>query len=134
MSASLERPLSAVIDIDGVLADGTKEQVYSDAAGWAYEHCSPIEKGFQLLHFLRERGFRIVLYTARLEEDREITLAWLKRYEAEFDYLVMGKPYGDVYVDDRSVPWTVFKWLPTEQEADLCLAMALKVRGYDGKS
>ncbi len=39
---------TAVIDIDGVVAGGTRETVYSDYAGWCFEKCYPIEKGITL--------------------------------------------------------------------------------------
>ena len=52
-----------VIDLDGVLATGTKETVYSEQAGWAYENCVPVEGA---LDFLRQmhKEYRIVVSTA----------------------------------------------------------------------
>ena len=41
-----EDRLTIVCDIDEVIATGTKEEVYSDAAGWAFEDCIPMEREF----------------------------------------------------------------------------------------
>ena len=64
-----------VIDLDGVLATGTKETVYSEQAGWAYENCVPVEGA---LDFLRQmhKEYRCG-FTARLLIDRE-TQKWLQ--------------------------------------------------------
>jgi len=49
---------------------------------------------------LRERGFTVILFTARRESEREITEKWLKRYDIPYDELVMNKPIACVYIDD----------------------------------
>jgi histidinol phosphatase-like enzyme len=41
-----------VLDLDGVIATGTTEEVYSDEAGWAFEKCEVMEgakEGLELL-------------------------------------------------------------------------------------
>lgn len=96
----MSRPPTAVVDIDGVIATGGKE-VYSNEAGWAYEKCTPIAEGILMLRRLKEEGVYVVLHTARWESDREKTVAWLERFKVPHDGLVMGKPSGDLYIDDR---------------------------------
>lgn len=92
-----------VVDIDGVLATGGPE-VYSNEAGWAYEKCTPILETISFLRYLRQSGIRIVLHTARWEEDRAKTSGWLSMHNVPYDQLVMGKPSGVLYLDDRSWP------------------------------
>jgi len=96
--------LTIVFDVDGVIATGTKEEVYSDRAGWAYEKCRPIPPTIDLIRQLHEAGVRIVLHTARWESDREVTKKWMEDHEVPFDELVMGKPSADLYVDDKNFP------------------------------
>lgn len=98
-----KRPI-IVCDIDGVIATGTKEKVYSNEAGWNYSECLPIAAGIKLLNELREANAVIILHSARWEEDKQITEAWLADHEVPYDELVLGKPYGDIYLDDKSFP------------------------------
>lgn len=100
-----DQPKTAVVDIDGVIATGTKEEVYSEEAGWAYDKCRVIPEGVTLLHKLRGEGIRIVLHTARFLEDEVKTLWWLEHNRIPFDRLVMGKPQGDIYVDDKALAY-----------------------------
>jgi len=95
------RPPTVVCDIDGVLATGGPE-VYSDEAGWAYEKCRPIHEGIEMLQALHGEGCRIVLHTARWHKDFAKTEVWLEENQVPFDELLMGKPSGDVYIDDRA--------------------------------
>jgi len=94
----------AVVDIDGVLATGTVEDVYSEDAGWAFGKCSPIFEGIEILNRLREQDVKIVLHTARWEDDRAVTEHWLSSHEVAYDELIMGKPSADIYIDDKNFP------------------------------
>lgn len=101
----MSRPITVVFDIDGVLADGTSEEVYSDEAGWNYSKCTPMHQGIKLLKHLKEKGSRIVLHTARWEKDKDVTYFWLKRHGIPFDELIMGKPGAELYIDDKGFHW-----------------------------
>lgn len=94
----------AVVDIDGVVADEGEERVYSEEAGWPYDRCVVIEAGRDLVRGLYKSGVRIVFHTARPAVDRDVTKKWLARHDIPYHELVMGKPLGDVYLDDRSFP------------------------------
>ena len=60
-------------------------------------------------------GNTILIYTARrmvthngdiekIKEDvQEITENWLKEHEVPYDSLIFGKPYADVYIDDKAL-------------------------------
>ena len=91
-------------DIDGVVASGTVSEVYSDEAGWAFDKCLPITETVELIKRLAEAGCDIVLMTARYEEDRAKTVAWLDRHDIPYSKLVMDKPNADLYVDDKNYP------------------------------
>jgi hypothetical protein len=91
-------------DIDGVIANGTTEDVYSDKAGWAYEKCTPERKVISILWELHNQGVYIILHTARLSCDKEKTVKWLFDHGVVYDELVMNKPFAHVYVDDKNFP------------------------------
>jgi len=109
------RPPTVVVDIDGVIATGTVEKVYSEAAGWAYEKCEPIMSTIDALRGLKAEGVRIVLHTSRWSKDEDVTLQWLGRFKVPFDELVMGKPSGDLYIDDRNFP-VPFRSMSNEED------------------
>jgi len=90
-----------VFDIDGVIATGTEETVYSEKAGWDYSKCTVIPGMRILLQKLKEEGHYIILHTARWKNDKIQTFNWLKLNNIPFNELHMGKPSADLYVDDR---------------------------------
>lgn len=89
---------TVVLDIDGVLAVPDKEN--------AHERCLPVKNAVHGVHELRKRGYRVVLHTSRPEEDRKKTLRWLTRNGFGSVKLVMDKPGGDYYVDDKALKFT----------------------------
>lgn len=98
----VEKP-TIVIDIDGVIATGTVEEVYSEKAGWAYEKCSLVEGAVEALAELHEK-YRIVLSTARWATDERKTRLWLeeKGIDKYVDHLDIGRKFSAVaYIDDK---------------------------------
>lgn len=86
------------IDIDGVLCGSV---FYSEDPDYMNR---VKERGVdELIQYLRDNNFEIILYTARLEEDREVTEKWLKINGIKYDELVCGKPSANIYLDDRAV-------------------------------
>jgi len=90
--------------MDGVIAKGTVEEVYSDEAGWAYGKCTPIAHTIRTMRELRARDVELYIHTARWEEDREITEWWLTEHEVPYDEISFGKPHADLYIDDKNYP------------------------------
>jgi len=97
-----------VFDLDGVIATGTKEEIYSDEAGWAYEKCEVVESSRLLVSLLFLKNHTIIINTARPEVDREKTIAWLDQNAIPFSRLYMNKPRGEIYIDDRNYPKAFF--------------------------
>lgn len=100
-------------DLDGVLATGTKEEVYSDSAGWAYEKCEPITKMISILKELKTKGYKIIIFTARHPADYEKTVLWLSRQGIKYDDLYMGKPLADLYIDDNALRFNRDEFIST---------------------
>lgn len=45
------------------------------------------------------------------ERVRPILVEWLERHAVEYDELIFGKPYADLYVDDKGMtPEEFLKW------------------------
>ena len=89
-----------VFDIDGVIA--------TVVPGNDYARAGPIEENVAAINRLFNVGHRIVLFTARGyvtgKDWRDLTERQLKDWGVRYDQLVFGKPAGDFYIDDRSVP------------------------------
>jgi len=98
---------TVVIDIDGTLADFencTEGCDYTDypkrCEHLKREKCPLIAGAKESLDVLKEMDLNIVLFTSRIEAEREVTEAWLKQHELPYDELVMEKPRGFIIVDD----------------------------------
>ncbi len=47
--------------------------------------------------------FTLIIYSARTWAEYELTIDWLKRNKIPFDQLILGKPQGDYWIDDRAI-------------------------------
>ena len=85
---------NAAFDFDGVL---------NEYHGWKGEGVfgEPIVKGVELLRRAKDKGYRIVIFTAR-SEIKKIE-GWFKEHDIPFDEVTNTKPPADFYVDDRAV-------------------------------
>jgi hypothetical protein len=94
MTPSEDRPVVAV-DLNGVLDAYT---------GWKDpEHWDPPREGAgEFLRELNERGFRVVVFTTRWQDDAR---AWLSQHGLDrwVSEVTDRKPAAHVFVDDRAV-------------------------------
>lgn len=101
------RGLRIVFDIDDTIS---RVKVKGDYAG-AEEITAVTDK----LRSLKEAGHTIVLHTARgmvscggdtgkaIKKNEETLVKWLADHAIPYDEIWWGKPYADVYVDDKAV-------------------------------
>lgn len=83
------------VDIDGVLTNETQ--------GWDFKSRTPFVHNIKRLKQLFRHGI-IILNTARLEIDREVTVEWLKTHKIPYHSLLMEKTPASVRIDDISIP------------------------------
>lgn len=88
-----------------------------------YENFVPYLEIINKINKLYNLGYHITLYTARgmrsMDGDidrieRELKpplLTWLKTNNVKYHKLIMGKPYWDIYIDDKNM--TIDKFLNT---------------------
>ena len=98
--------MTYVFDIDGTICTLTDGN---------YEEATPFLKRIEKINSLYESGNSVIYYTARgmgrydnngalaREEFWSFTVDQLKTWGAKFDKVILGKPAGDVYVDDKGV-------------------------------
>jgi capsule biosynthesis phosphatase len=95
-----------VIDIDGTICTNTNGK---------YKEAQPFLDRIEKINKLYDEGNRIIFCTARgmssLDGDINsvykmwyaYTLEQLKKWNVKFHALVLAKPAGDVYIDDKGI-------------------------------
>jgi len=101
-----------VFDIDGTICT---KAVDSD-----YGACEPMRERIGMINDLYDQGNIIIFHTARgmgrfennasmaVDTFYEMTIEQLERWNVKYHNLFLGKPAGDVYIDDKVVGDTEF--------------------------
>ena len=88
---------------------------YDEVGVDKYYHCEPIESGVELVNEYYDKGYRIVIYTARgmgaykgnvnliYERLYDLTFNHLNEWGVKFHRLVMGKLSYDLLIDDKAI-------------------------------
>lgn len=96
-----------VIDVDNTICISHR--------GCDYSQCPPIRPVIDKINKLYDEGHTIVLLTARnmltfegnidkiMEVTKPLLEKWLAEHGVKYHELVMGKPFGDFYVDDKGL-------------------------------
>ena len=88
-----------VVDIDGVIASIVDDGDYSRA--------KPIKKNISFLNKLKKSGLKIIYYTARGSASgknwEDLTKEQFKKWGVKYHELKFGKPYYDLFIDDKNM-------------------------------
>ena len=87
-----------IIDLDGTIC--TEEKTFSRTLA------KPIKGAKEALRKLRNRQHTIIIYSARSWSEYEMTIQWLKDNQIPYDQVILGKPVGDYWIDDRALRFT----------------------------
>ena len=99
--------MTYVFDIDGTLC--------TKAVDFDYEASEPIQERIDVVNHLYDTGNTIVMQTARgmgrhdnnpqkaIEEFYAMTTEQLKSWGVKYHQLFLGKPAGDIYIDDKGI-------------------------------
>lgn len=91
-----------VFDLDGTLCEPAKSmQLQVDPI--VVTQTKPLDARIGVLKRLKAEGSIILIYTARATNQFIPTQAWLMQHNVPCDGLFLGKPSGDIYVDDHGV-------------------------------
>ena len=83
-----------ICDIDGVLCNNKRVPYFQK------------KPNFSTIFHLRKfyyGGYKIILFTSRLSKYRESTKRWLGKFKVPYHQLIMNKPKGDYYIDDKAI-------------------------------
>lgn len=93
--------MQIVIDMDGTIC--SEEKTYSRSL--AKVHQDAVES----INNLYDEGHIILIYSARSWQEYEMTEHWLKTHNIRYHQLIMGKPIGDLWIDDRAIEFKNWK-------------------------
>lgn len=85
------------VDIDGTLTNETE--------GWgnkAYSERTPKHYIINIVNDFAKHD-NITIWTSRFEEDREVTVKWLKDNKVMYNNIIFGKPQYDLFIDDKTL-------------------------------
>jgi capsule biosynthesis phosphatase len=101
------KKLRIVFDLDNTILSYPTQ--YKD-----YSSVKPIQHIRNLIQLLKSKGHEIIIYTARkmvtcndnvgkiIKAVGQTTLQSLDQLDIPYDELYFGKPYGDIYIDDKA--------------------------------
>lgn len=85
-----------------------------NTSGTDYFNSTPIPMRIRKVNQLYAVGHKIVIFTARGSKSgvdfSELTERQLKEWGVDFHDLLLGKPFADVYVDDKGINSEHFLW------------------------
>lgn len=108
-----------VIDIDGTVCEIRKP-------GQSYADVKLLPGAAEKLQALKKKGHYLILSTARhmktcngdvemvMARVGDVTEQWLKNHNVPYDELHYGKPYADVYIDDKAHYFSGWDQIHTE--------------------
>lgn len=100
--------MQIIIDLDGTIC--TEERQFSRPLA------KPNHGAVESVNKLFDAGHTIIIYTARTWAEWEVTNNWLQVHNVKFHQLFMGKPVGDLWIDDRAIKHT--DWENTLKEVE----------------
>ena len=63
----------------------------------------PKDGAIETVNKLYDAGNIIIIYSSRTWVEYEMTVDWLQKNGVRYHQLFMGKPVGDVWIDDRAI-------------------------------
>lgn len=94
-----------VIDIDGTICTNTHGE---------YKEANPFYERIKYVNQLYSQGHEIKFFTARGSgtgiDWREVTKTQLKKWGVKYHELRLGKPEGDIFIDDKAFNSEDWKW------------------------
>lgn len=101
-----------VVDLDDTIC---RPNHHGSTTHEKYAKAQPIHATIIWLQNAKAAGAYIIIHTARRmlthkgDLDKihadvgQVTRDWLDTWQVPFDELVFGKPYGDIYIDDKAM-------------------------------
>ena len=89
--------MKVIVDLDGTIC--TEEKQFSRCLAVVNQGAR------EALQKIKDNGHTIIIYSARTWAEYELTIDWLNKNKIQFDQLILGKPQGDYWIDDRAIKY-----------------------------
>lgn len=90
--------------------------------GTEYDQSTPILAVVDLINHLYKEGHYVIIFTARGSKSqinfRELTERQLMNWGISYHELLFGKPYADIFIDDRAITANCFHEISQSMELD----------------
>jgi len=99
-SPTLESTKNVLIDMDGVICEDIANEQHEQMI---YAEELPGVK--EAIDKWRVAGHTVTIFTARTDDLKHVTIAWLKKHNIQYDEIIFNKPRGGnyVYIDDKKI-------------------------------
>lgn len=90
-----------IFDMDGVICE----------EGPTFERslAEPIYEAIDIMQALCNQGHKIIIFTARGWAEYEMTKEWLFKHDVPHNQLILGKPIGDYWIEDRALDFSTWQ-------------------------
>ena len=87
--------MQIIIDLDGTICEEMRQ----------FSRClaKPKDGAIETINKLYDAGNIIIIYSSHTWVEYEMTVDWLQKNGVRYHQLFMGKPVGDVWIDDRAI-------------------------------
>ena len=87
--------MQIIIDLDGTICEEMRQ----------FSRClaKPKDGAIETVNKLYDAGNIIIIYSSRTWVEYEMTVDWLQKNGVKYHQLFMGKPVGDVWIDDSAI-------------------------------
>ena len=92
--------MKIILDLDGTICSEEKFENRQKA--------KLLDGAKKSIDILKKKN-KIIIYSARGWHEYNQTFRWLKKNKIYFDQLILGKPIGDVWIDDRAIRFNNWK-------------------------
>jgi uncharacterized HAD superfamily protein len=90
--------MTILVDMDGVIC--TEEKTFERPLA------KPIAGAKEALAQLLSEGHEVIIYSARSWAELKMTQQWLADHGIPYSGIHLGKPVGDILIDDRAIPFS----------------------------
>jgi len=98
--------MTYVVDIDGTICTKTKDGTYTDCQPFLdrIEKINNLFADHEIIYFTaRGMGRHKGIQSLAVEQFFELTAEQLDKWGVQYNQLILGKPAGDVYIDDKGI-------------------------------
>lgn len=108
--------MQIIIDLDGTICTEKNFKNRKDSV--------ILKDARTVINKLYKKKHKITIYSARGWNELNSTKIWLKKNKIKYHQLILGKPIGDVWIDDRAIKFN--NWSSVRKKLEKMSKKSLK--------